>query len=102
LRFGLFCYEDLLKPIRALSSGQRRKLQLACLIAARANILLLDEPTNHLSFDVVEAFEEALGEFHGAILAVSHDRRFIERFQTEMGGVVWNLAEGRLVQYVAV
>lgn len=98
-RFGLFRYDDLLKPISALSSGQKRKLQLACLIAARSNVLLLDEPTNHLSFDVVEAFEDALRNFNGAILAVSHDRRFIERFQTEMRGFVWVVRDGQLIQH---
>jgi macrolide transport system ATP-binding/permease protein len=87
-RFFLLTYEDAQKPIAALSIGQRRKLQLLKLIAERANLLLLDEPTNHISFDVMEKFEQALHEFNGPILAVSHDRRFIERF----GGEVWELS----------
>ena len=84
-RFFLLTYEDAQKPIAALSIGQRRKLQLLKLIAEKANLLLLDEPTNHISFDVMEKFETALREFNGPILAVSHDRWFIERF----GGQVW-------------
>ncbi|MGE5596950.1 MAG: ribosomal protection-like ABC-F family protein [Hyphomicrobiales bacterium] len=92
-RYGLFTLEDLEKPVRSLSTGQRRKLQLARLIALRANVLLLDEPTNHLGFDILEEFERALAGFEGPVLAVSHDRWFIERF----GGAVWQLRDGRLV-----
>ncbi len=91
-RFFLLTYEDASKPVHTLSVGQRRKLQLLKLIAERANLLMLDEPTNHISFDVMEKFETALREFDGPILAVSHDRWFIERF----GGQVWELKDGRL------
>jgi macrolide transport system ATP-binding/permease protein len=91
-RFFLLTYEDAQKPIAALSIGQRRKLQLLKLIAEKANLLLLDEPTNHISFDVMEKFETALREFNGPILAVSHDRWFIERF----GGQVWEFNSGQL------
>ena len=82
------------QPVGNLSVGGRRKLQLARLIGRRANLLLLDEPTNHLSLDVVEAFEEALLQFTGPILAASHDRRFIER----IGSEVWELRDGRLLR----
>ena len=87
-RFFLLTYADASKTISALSIGQRRKLQLLKLIATRANILLLDEPTNHISFDVMEKFETALAEFGGPILAVSHDRWFIQRFATQ----VWDMS----------
>jgi macrolide transport system ATP-binding/permease protein len=80
-----------------LSAGQRRKLQIARLIATGANVLLLDEPTNHLSFDILEEFERAVLEFQGPVIAVSHDRWFIERF----GGQVWELRDGRLIQHAA-
>ena len=93
--FGLFRVDDLSKQVGQLSLGQRRKLQLARLMAERANVLLLDEPTNHLSLDLLEAFERALAEFSGPILAVSHDRWFIERF----GGQVWELRDGRLLPH---
>ena len=96
LRFGLFQWPDLLKPVASLSVGQKRKLQIAQLMAARANLLLLDEPTNHISLDVLEQFEAALVEFGGAVVAISHDRRFIERVAQQ----VWELRDGRLVRYL--
>jgi macrolide transport system ATP-binding/permease protein len=92
LGYGFFTYPDLLKPVRALSIGQQRKLQLALLMAAGANLLLLDEPTNHLSLDVVERFEAALADFPGAIIAISHDRHFLARFAEE----VWTIRDGQL------
>ncbi|MGH2355882.1 MAG: ATP-binding cassette domain-containing protein, partial [Chloroflexota bacterium] len=91
-RYGYFTHNDVHKKVGALSLGQRRKLQIARLVASRANVLLLDEPTNHLDLATLEAFEAALLEFPGPILAVSHDRWFLERF----GGEVWELREGRL------
>lgn len=97
LRHGLFTLDDLEKRVGELSAGQRRKLQVARLVVQQPNLLLLDEPTNHLSFDVLNEFETALREFPGPILAVSHDRWFIERF----GGEVWELCGGRLVQHHA-
>jgi macrolide transport system ATP-binding/permease protein len=96
LSYGLFTWPDLLKPVASLSIGQKRKLQIAQLMAARANVLLLDEPTNHISLQVVEQFEAALREFRGAIVAISHDRRFIARLAEQ----VWELRDGRLVRYL--
>jgi macrolide transport system ATP-binding/permease protein len=93
--YGLFRVDDLSKRVGQLSLGQRRKLQLAKLMAERANLLLLDEPTNHLSLDLLEAFERALADFAGPLLAVSHDRWLIERF----GAQVWELRDGRLIQH---
>ncbi len=92
LQSGLFYYDDLDKPVGALSSGQARKLQLARLMASRANLLILDEPTNFLSFDVLEEFESALRQFPMPIIAASHDRRFIGQF----GGEIWHLENGKL------
>jgi len=94
IRSGLFRYTDFEKPVGGLSSGQRRKLQMARLIFGRANFLLLDEPTNDLSFDVLEALESALHDFPGPVIAASHDRRFIQQF----GGDVFEVRDGRLVQ----
>jgi macrolide transport system ATP-binding/permease protein len=59
---------------------------------------LLDEPTNHLALDILEAFEQALLDFPGPLLAVSHDRWFIDRFGAA-GGKVWELRDGRLIQH---
>jgi macrolide transport system ATP-binding/permease protein len=94
-RYGLFQRDDLTKLVGTISAGQRRKLQIARLIVEQANLLLLDEPTNHLSFDVLEKFEHALHTFPGPILAVSHDRWFIERFN----GQVWELREGKIIRH---
>jgi ATPase subunit of ABC transporter with duplicated ATPase domains len=92
-RTGLFS-ADLLdgKRVGDLSVGQARKLALARLIASRANLLLLDEPTNHLDFLSLEALESALENFAGTMLAVSHDRRFIENVATR----IWRLEDGQL------
>ncbi len=86
-KYGLFTHEQVAQRVGSLSAGQRRKLQIARLIASRANVLLLDEPTNHLDLVSVEQFERALCDFPGAVLAVSHDRAFIERVAT----VRWSL-----------
>jgi macrolide transport system ATP-binding/permease protein len=94
LKSGLFRYEEFGKRVGELSRGQQRKLQIARLIAARANLLILDEPTNSISFDVLEAFETALRGFPGPIIAASHDRRFIENF----GGEVWEMRDGALLK----
>lgn len=72
------CAEDIDKKVKELSGGLRAKLELALLVARRGNVLFLDEPTNHLDLPAREALEEALKQFDGTILFVSHDRRFIE------------------------
>lgn len=95
LRHGLFTMDDLDKQVRELSAGQKRKLQLARMIAEGVNVLIVDEPTHYLSFDVLEEFERALREFPGPVLTVSHDRWFIERF----GGRIWELRDGRLIEH---
>ncbi len=95
IRSGLFRYADMETPVSGMSSGQRRKLQIARLIFGRANLLLLDEPTNDVSFDVLEGLESALHEFPGAVIAASHDRRFMQNF----GGEIWLLDGGRITVY---
>lgn len=96
IKSGMFRYEDFEKPVSGLSSGQRRKLQIARLIGARCNLLLLDEPTNFVSFDVLEAMEMALHDFPGPVIAASHDRRFMQVF----GGEIWAVENGRLIQHL--
>lgn len=95
LRHGLFQLQDLDKRVRELSMGQRRKLQIARMIAGGHNLLVIDEPTNHLSLDVLEEFERALRAYPGPVIAVSHDRWFIER----SGGKVWELRDHRLIEH---
>ncbi|NJP07019.1 MAG: ABC-F family ATP-binding cassette domain-containing protein [Chloroflexaceae bacterium] len=80
LTYGLVAPEDLHRPVRLLSVGQRRKLALACLLAQQANVLLLDEPTNQLSLELAEQLEQALDVFTGAIILVTHERWLIEHF----------------------
>jgi len=92
-RYGLFSGDQVQQPVGSLSWGQQRKLQLARLIAQHANVLLLDEPTNHLDLASVEQIEQALIAFPGVILAVSHDRTFIDR----VGQTRWTLRDGRLI-----
>lgn len=71
------------RSFSSLSVGQRKRLMLLSIILERPNVLLLDEPTNHLDFLTLEAFETALLNFEGAILAVSHDSTFIEKIATQ-------------------
>jgi ATP-binding cassette subfamily F protein uup len=66
-------------PIQLLSGGERRRLQLVLTLAERPNVLLLDEPTNDLDLDTLRALEDFLDGWPGALLAVSHDRAFLER-----------------------
>jgi len=92
-RFLLTGFQTL-RPLSTLSDGQRMRVALALLMAAEPDLLVLDEPTAHLDLDTVEALEEALGAFPGAILAVSHDREFLERLAPDQ---TWVLEEGVLV-----
>jgi ATP-binding cassette subfamily F protein 3 len=74
----LFSGPEVLKPVSALSYGQRAKLALAILILSDANFLILDEPTSHMDMPALEAIEEALTDYLGPLLVVSHDRTFLE------------------------
>ncbi len=75
----LFDWDDLQNRVKDLSGGERNRLQLARLMAIKPNFLILDEPTNHLDIQAREAVEEALEEFRGTILVVSHDRYFLDK-----------------------
>jgi ATPase subunit of ABC transporter with duplicated ATPase domains len=74
----LFDQEQMHRPLRTLSPGERSRLLIAVLVSSGSELLLLDEPTNHLDFDSLDVVEEALCQFRGTILAVSHDRAFVE------------------------
>lgn len=84
LRGLLFSYEDMHTSIRRLSGGEKSRLQLARLMLTDANFLLLDEPTNNLDIASIEVLEAALEEFEGTILAVSHDRYFLDKIVTKI------------------
>ena len=80
LHLFLFSGDDALRPTAELSYGERARLSLALLVARGATVLLLDEPLNHLDIDSRERFETALDQFAGAVVVVSHDRYFVERY----------------------
>jgi ATP-binding cassette subfamily F protein 3 len=92
LHFFLFGGDDPLRPCGAMSYGERARLQLAVLVAQGCTFLLLDEPINHLDIPARARFEQALARFDGTVLAVVHDRYFIERFATE----VWMVEAGNI------
>jgi ATP-binding cassette subfamily F protein 3 len=93
LHYFLFEDDDPLRPTRELSYGERARLQLGLLVAQGCTFLLLDEPINHLDIPSRARFEEALANFNGTILAVVHDRYFIERFASD----VWTVKDGKIL-----
>ncbi len=92
LHFFLFEDDDPLRPARELSFGERARLQLALLVARGSTFLMLDEPINHLDIPSRTRFEKALSTFKGAVLAVVHDRYFIETFASAL----WTIRDGSL------
>jgi ATP-binding cassette subfamily F protein 3 len=92
----LFSGEEAEKELDVLSGGERRRLSLAILVASGANVLILDEPTNHLDIESREALEQALHEFAGALLLVSHDRALLDA----VGSRTVAVEDGTLRSYV--
>lgn len=79
-KFGIYDTLDMRQPVKYLSVGKQRKVQLARIVLNKSSILLLDEPTNHIDLMSVEQIETQLAEFNGPIIAVTHDRMFIQKF----------------------
>ena len=91
----LFPYQMMHKKVQQLSGGERSRLQLAKLMLSGANFLLLDEPTNNLDLPSCEVLENALDEFEGTVLAISHDRYFLDRIASR----IVELEEGTLTEF---
>jgi len=89
LHYFLFSGDEVFVPIGKLSYGERSRLALALLAVQGCNFLLLDEPLNHLDIPSRERFERAVARFKGTVLAVVHDRYFIERFAT----TIWTVQD---------
>ena len=81
--FG-FHDDDVLKPVRVLSGGEKARLALAKLLYDAPNLLVLDEPTNHLDIATKRALVEALGDYEGTLVFVSHDRQFLRALATRV------------------
>ena len=92
----LFTGDDVFKPISALSGGERGRVSLAKLMLSQANFLILDEPTNHLDITSKEILEEALNNYEGTVLYVSHDRYYINKTATR----ILDLTNHKLVNYI--
>ncbi|MBP1966298.1 ABC-F family ATP-binding cassette domain-containing protein [Paenibacillus aceris] len=92
----LFYGADVFKPVSSLSGGEWTRLRLALLVLRKPNLLILDEPTNHMDIASREALEEALEEFPGTVLAVTHDRYFMNRLSQK----IWELHQGRITVYL--
>jgi ATP-binding cassette subfamily F protein 3 len=86
----LFSGDDVFKKIKVLSGGEKARVALAKVIAAKGNFLLLDEPTNHLDMQSVEMLIEALNKYQGTLILVSHDRYFISRTANR----IWEIDNG--------
>ena len=96
-RLGKFLFqgEDVFKPVSVLSGGEQSRLRLCMLMDEKVNFLILDEPTNHLDLDSREWIEEAVEDYEGTLLFVSHDRYFIDRFATR----IWTLENGKISDF---
>ena len=91
-----FYGEDIYKKIKILSGGEKLRLFLACIILENADCLILDEPTNHLDIKSREAVENAIMEFKGTVIAISHDRYYLNKCVSRILEVT---AEGKIISY---
>ena len=96
-RLGAFLFEgdDVYKTVGNLSGGEQSRLRLCMLMDESINLLILDEPTNHLDIASREWVEDALEEYEGALIFVSHDRYFVNKFATR----IWELENGHIRDY---
>ncbi|HUG34892.1 MAG TPA: ABC-F family ATP-binding cassette domain-containing protein [Anaerolineales bacterium] len=92
----LFTYRQATQKIGSLSGGERSRLQLALLVLSGANFLLLDEPTNNLDIASAEVLENALNDFNGTVLVISHDRYFLDRTVNR----IFELKESKITEFI--
>jgi len=92
----LFTSDQAFIPVGSLSGGEKARLALLKLMLSGTNVLVLDEPTNHLDIDSKEVFEDALGDYPGTVIAVSHDRYFLNKVATR----IFELGPSGITQYV--
>ncbi len=91
----LFTGEDVFKPVRALSGGEKSRLAIARTLVNPANFLILDEPTNHLDIQSIKVLIEALRQYDGTFVVVSHDRHFLDH----VASVIWHVGAQRIRTY---
>ncbi len=91
----LFAGDDVFKKIKVLSGGEKARVSLAKVIAARSNFLLLDEPTNHLDMQSVQMLIDALNKYEGTFITVSHDRYFIQQTANK----IWEIIDGQIKEF---
>ncbi|MEZ4377341.1 MAG: ABC-F family ATP-binding cassette domain-containing protein [Gemmatimonadales bacterium] len=93
-RFG-FSGDEVLRRAGTLSGGERARVALALMMLEHANLLVFDEPTNHLDVESIEALEDALADYDGTVLLVSHDRALLDTLTTR----IWSIEDGQLRDY---
>jgi len=86
---------DVIKKVNSLSGGEKSRLKLCLLMQNQANFLILDEPTNHLDIESREWIEDAVEDFSGTMLFISHDRFFLNRFASK----IWSMKDGAITEY---
>jgi len=86
---------DVIKSVASLSGGEKSRLKLCLLMQSQANFLILDEPTNHLDIESREWIEDAVSEFSGTMLFISHDRFFLNRFASK----IWSMKDGEVTVF---
>ncbi len=99
LALFLFMGEDVFKNVSSLSGGERARLTLCKLMLSDSNLLVLDEPTNHLDIGSREVLEEAINNYNGTVVAVSHDRYFIDKLATRLLELVPVSEGGGIISY---
>ncbi|MGD9162995.1 MAG: ATP-binding cassette domain-containing protein, partial [Desulfobacteraceae bacterium] len=91
----LFSGEDVDKPVKVLSGGEKARVALAKILIKPGNLLIMDEPTNHLDLISSEILIDALDKYDGTLLFVSHNQSFINRLATK----IWDIREGHIIEY---